>query len=115
MKDIKTEDYIQALQETGLTREESQIYFTLIQHGKKGTYIKDLTEHLPIKRTTIYSILNRLIDNGCVNLNRELDGPKGAKIFSDISTELYIDKKKKKKKMELGKLEETKTNILGYL
>jgi sugar-specific transcriptional regulator TrmB len=115
MKDTKTKDHIQALRKTGLTHEESQIYFTLIQHGKKGTYIKDLTEHLSIKRTTIYSILNRLIAKGCVNLNRKLDGPKGAKIFSAISPKLYMDKIIRSKKLELAELEETKINILDDL
>lgn len=107
----KTEFFIQNLQRTGLDREEALIYFTLIQHGKKGTYIKDLSDHLPIKRTTLYSILDRLNKRGCVRRNLEYSGPKGARIFAAISPELYIERIIKKKKIELQELEEVESNV----
>lgn len=110
-----TEEYIGGLQKTGLTREEALIYITLIQHGKKGTYIKDLTDHLPIKRTTIYSILNRLHDRECVRENSEYEGPKGAKIYSAISPESYMSRIINKKKTELELLEKIKLDVIDKL
>ena len=110
-----TEEYIGGLQKIGLTREEALIYITLIQHGKKGTYIKDLTDHLPIKRTTIYSILNRLHDRKCVRENSEYEGPKGAKIYAAISPESYMSRIINKKKIELKLLEKIKLDVIDRL
>ncbi len=115
MKGDTTEEYIQGLQKTGLTREEALIYITLIQHGKKGTYIKDLTDHLPIKRTTIYSILNRLHDRGCVRKNSEYEGPKGAKIYAAISPELYMSRIINKKKKEFEILKKIELEVIDKL
>lgn len=115
MTDNKTEEYIQGLQKTGLTHEEALIYFNLIQHGKKGTYIKDLTDHLPIKRTTIYSILNRLHDRGYVRENLEYEGPKGAKMYAAISPELYMSRIINKKKSELEMLEKIELDVIDKL
>ena len=115
MTDDKIEEYIRGLQKTGLTREEALIYITLIQHGKKGTYIKDLTDHLPIKRTTIYSILNRLHDRGCVRENSEYEGPKGAKIYAAISPELYMSRIINKKKKEFEILEKIELDVIDKL
>jgi sugar-specific transcriptional regulator TrmB len=115
MKDERKENYITGLQKTGLTREEALIYYTLIEHGKKGTYIKDLTDHLPIKRTTIYSILNRLNDRGCVRENPEFEGPKGAKFYTAISPELYMNRIINQKEEELEKLKETNSKVIGKL
>ena len=110
-----TEEYIGGLQKIGLTREEALIYITLIQHGKKGTYIKDLTDHLPIKRTTIYSILNRLHDRKCVRENSEYEGPKGAKIYTAISPESYMSRIINKKKIELKLFEKIKLDVIEKL
>ncbi len=115
MTDNKTEEYIQGLQKTGLKHEEALIYFNLIQHGKKGTYIKDLTDHLPIKRTTIYSILNRLHDRGYVRENLEYEGPKGAKMYAAISPELYMSRIINKKKSELEMLEKIELDVIDKL
>ncbi|NVM45272.1 MAG: hypothetical protein HWN79_10170 [Candidatus Lokiarchaeota archaeon] len=115
MLDNKTEELIQGLEKTGFTHEEALIFFTLIQHGKKGTYIKDLTEHVPIKRTTIYSIVNRLHDRGYIRENSEFGGPKGAKMYVAISPELYLNRIMNKKKSELKTLEKIKIDIFDKL
>jgi predicted DNA-binding transcriptional regulator len=111
----KNEDFIQYLEKTGLTHEEALVYYTLIQHGKKGTYIKDLTEHIPIKRTTIYSIVNRLHKKGFIRENSDYDGPKGAKVYAAISPELYINRIINEKKNELETLEKIKLDIIDKL
>jgi len=115
MTSDRSEEYIGGLQKIGLTREEALIYITLIQHGKKGTYIKDLTDHLPIKRTTIYSILNRLHDRGYVRENLEYEGPKGAKMYAAISPELYMSRIINKKKSELEMLEKIELDVIDKL
>ena len=115
MKEDRKEIYVQGLQKTGLTREEALIYYTLIQHGKKGTYIKDLTNHLTIKRTTLYSILNRLNEKGYVRENPEYEGPKGAKMYAAISPEVYIRRILNKKKQELEILEKVESDIINNL
>lgn len=111
----KTKELIQDLEKTGLTHDETLVYFTLIQHGKKGTYIKDLTEHIPIKRTTIYSIVNRLHDKGFVRENSEFEGPKGAKMYAAISPELYINRIINFKRSEIEILEKIKMDTIDKL
>ncbi len=111
----KTEDFILGLEKTGLSHEEAIVYFTLINHGKKGTYIKDLTDHISIKRTTIYSIMNRLHEKGYVRENPDYDGPKGAKMYAAISPELFINRIINLKKSELELLEKIKTNVFNNL
>ena len=61
---IKEKELIEVLQNTGLNYKEALIYFTLMKLGPKGCMVRDLTHVLPIKRTTIYSILRKLIKHG---------------------------------------------------
>jgi len=112
---IKIEEYLQGLKQAGLTHEEALIYLTLIKHGKKGTYIKDITEHIAIKRTTIYSIINRLHEKGYVRENLEREGPKGAKMYAAISPELFINRIINKKKSEIEALEKIKLTLFDKL
>ncbi|MFW9989338.1 MAG: helix-turn-helix domain-containing protein [Candidatus Odinarchaeota archaeon] len=111
----KTEDFIQGLKKAGLTRDEALLYYTLIQHGKKGTYIKDLTSHISIKRTTIYSIINRLHEKGYVVINPHYEGPKGAKMYAAISPELFINRIIILKRKELELLEKIKLEVIEKL
>jgi predicted transcriptional regulator len=111
----KAENFIHDLENTGLSHEEAFVYFTLIKHGKKGTYIKDIAEHIPVKRTTIYSIINRLQDREFVRENTEKEGPKGAKMYAAISPELYINRIINQKKSELELLEKTKESTIEKL
>ncbi|MFX1566836.1 MAG: helix-turn-helix domain-containing protein [Promethearchaeota archaeon] len=111
----KTEDFIKALEIAGLTHDEALLYFALIQHGKKGTYIKDLTDHIDIKRTTIYSIVNRLHEKGYVRENPNYEGPKGAKMYAAISPELFINRIVNNKRIELEKLDKIKKEVINQL
>ena len=115
MVDKITEEFVKGLQKTGLTYEEALVYFTLIRHGKKGTYVRDLDYHLPIERTTIYSIINRLIEKGCVKIAEKTDAPKKAKIFVATSPTVFIDKILREKKKEVKDIEETKVNLADKL
>ena len=46
----------------GLSIEEAQVYLALLKKGKEGDIVGNLNEELAIKRTTIYRILERLLD-----------------------------------------------------
>jgi len=115
MVDKITEEFIKALQLTGLTPEEALIYFTLIQHGKKGTYARDLDYHLPIERTTIYSILNRLIEKECVRVAKKSEAPKKAKIFVATSPTVFIDNILREKKQKVKEIEKMRLNFADKL
>lgn len=97
---------IDNLKKTGLSQEESRIYLTLIQHGKKGTYVKDLTRHTSIERTTIYSLLKRLIEKRCVIEAEQSNAPKNAKIFIALSPINFIKKVLEEKERQLKELKE---------
>ncbi|HEC37856.1 hypothetical protein LCGC14_1049890 [marine sediment metagenome] len=45
----------------GLSIEEAKVYLALLKMGKDGAKVGQLDEFLPIKRTTIYRIIDRLI------------------------------------------------------
>jgi len=115
MVDKITNEFVKALQLTGLTSEEALIYFTLIQHGKKGTYVRDLIYHVPIKRTTIYSILNRIMEKECIRISEKSEAPKKAKIFVATSPTIFIDKILREKKKEVKELEEMRLNFVDKL
>jgi sugar-specific transcriptional regulator TrmB len=115
MSSKKKEEFIQGLEKTGLSYEEAIIYFNLIKYGKKGTYIKDLADHISIKRTTIYSIINRLQEKGYVRDNPDYDGPKGAKMYVAVSPELFINRVINLKKNELEQLENLSVSVFDKL
>lgn len=46
----------------GLSIEEAKVYLALLTKGKEGDKVGNLNEELDIKRTTIYRIIDRLID-----------------------------------------------------
>ncbi len=115
MIDKITEEFTRALQITGLTYEEALIYFTLIKHGKEGTYVRDLDYHLSIERTTIYSILNRLIEKECVKVTKKSEAPKKAKTFVATNPTVFIDKILREKKQKVKEIEIMRLNFADKL
>ena len=115
MNNILNEEFISALQKFGLSFNEAIVYYYLIQHGKKGTFVKDLKSHTKLERTTIYSILNRLLETGCVVEGRNSDAPKQAKVFVATSPEIYTEKILQYKQKELVKLKEVKESVIDRL
>ena len=77
----KEDNLVEILQETGLSKNEALVYFTLMKAGKKGNIVKELTHALPIQRTNIYSILHKLIEIGCVEESGFAQKSKNATIF----------------------------------
>jgi HTH-type transcriptional regulator, sugar sensing transcriptional regulator len=55
----------EALEEIGLTRNETRIYITLLEIGK--AHIGEISEKTRMHRRTIYDCLERLIDRGLVS------------------------------------------------
>ncbi len=115
LSDKKAKEFIEAIQKTDLSYDEARIYFTLIQHGKKGTYVKDLVEHLDIERTTTYSILKRLISKGCVIESEQTNAPKKAKTFVAVEPTKYFNLVLINKKRELEELEEASLMVTDRL
>ena len=63
----------------GLSIEEAKVYLSLLKKGKEGDKVGSLNEELDIKRTTIYRIIDRLIEKEWVV---KLPGmSKGAQIY----------------------------------
>ncbi|MFX1392059.1 MAG: helix-turn-helix domain-containing protein [Promethearchaeota archaeon] len=101
---IKEKKFIEILEETGLSYNEALVYFALIKSGKKGSIVKELDHELPIKRTNIYSILNKLMKLGYVEEAGQAEKSKNATIFISFEPKKFINHLIEKKKIELNKL-----------
>jgi predicted transcriptional regulator len=107
---------IDSLQKMDLNYEEAQIYYTLLKYGKKGTIIRKLREELPIiERTTLYSILKRLIEKGCIKEGSSSVNYKKLKNFIASEPTEYFNKFFLKKKQEFEELQDIKTKTLKGL
>ena len=114
---VETENLlIDALQKMDLNYEEAQIYFTLLKYGKSGTIVRKLREELSyIERTTIYSILRRLIEKGCVHEEKSSDDSKRLKTFIATDPTEYFNSVFSKKKHEFKELHKIKNKLLRNL
>lgn len=106
----KEKELIEILQSTGLNYKEGLIYLTLMKSGQKGCMVRDLTHVLSIERTTIYSILRKLIKHGHVKEGGQSETTKKATIFIAIEPESYFSNLILKKVNELSILQEVKKN-----
>ncbi|GAH36275.1 unnamed protein product [marine sediment metagenome] len=112
----KENAFINSLQKMALNYEEALIYFNLIKHGQTGTIVRKLNEVLfSIERTTIYSILRRLIEKGCVKEGYPSEDHKKIKTFIAIEPIKYFNKIFLKKKRDLEELQEIRLKILNNL
>jgi predicted transcriptional regulator len=114
---VETENaLIDSLQKMDLNYDEAQIYFNLLKYGKTGSIVRKLREDLPfIERTTLYSILKRLIEKGCVNEVRPSKKSQKLKTFVATDPAEYFNKIFLKKKQEFEELQEIKTNVLDKI
>ncbi|MFW9899047.1 MAG: helix-turn-helix domain-containing protein [Candidatus Thorarchaeota archaeon] len=107
---------IDSLQKMDLNYEEAQIYYNLLKHGKKGTIVRKLREELPfIERTTLYSILKRLIEKKCVKEGPQSGDSKKLKIFTATDPTEYFNRIFMRKKKEFEYLKEIKVKIIENL
>ncbi|MFX1340009.1 MAG: helix-turn-helix domain-containing protein [Promethearchaeota archaeon] len=108
--------FINSLLRMDLNYEEAQIYFNLLKYGKSGSIVRKLREDLPfIERTTLYSILRRLIEKNCVMESSSSKKSQKLKTFIATAPEEYFNKIFLKKKQEFEDLQEIKNNILDNL
>ncbi|MBN1217116.1 MAG: hypothetical protein JXA99_16975 [Candidatus Lokiarchaeota archaeon] len=106
MSNKKDQNILEGLHLVGLNKNESKVYYYLIKCGQKGTIVKQLTDNLNLKRTTVYSIVKKLERNGFVMELGNSSQSKCATIFAAINPLKFFDKIVSNKKKELELLEE---------
>jgi predicted transcriptional regulator len=83
----------------GLSIEEAKVYLALLTKGKEGDKVGNLNEELDIKRTTIYRIIDRLIDKEwIIKLPAMI---KGAQIYIARPLNSLLDERIQQKEEEL--------------
>ncbi len=104
----KKPHFINVLKKLGLRNNEAQIYFDLIKEGKKGETVYQLDHNLEhvLNRTTLYSILRKLIKMGCVIEAGQSRGSRKATVFIAVKFEDYLKKLIIQKQEEIGLYEE---------
>ena len=112
----KEEEFIRALEKSGLNYNEALVYFSLIKLGQKGATVYDLDHHFTpfLKRTTIYSILRKLIELGCVSEGKQKQGSRKVRLFIANKPEEFYDKIILEKEAELDILKDLKEKFLDY-
>ncbi|MFW9902250.1 MAG: helix-turn-helix domain-containing protein [Candidatus Thorarchaeota archaeon] len=113
-KEVK---FIRVLEKSGLNYNEALVYFSLIKLGQKGATVYELDHHFTpfLKRTTIYSILRKLIELGSVREGEQKQGSRKVTLFIANKPEEYYDKIILKKQKELDSLKKLKEKYLDYL
>ena len=101
MEDVRrngklSEEEIQALTLFGLTVEEATVYASLLKRGNTGEVVGNIKKELPIGRTTIYAILERLCEKNWAIPQIISDEPKRVKYIakSPIKTLNHVIKEK---------------------
>ena len=88
-------------QNLGLNRKESEVFLALLKSGKKGNIVKELTHTLQIERTTLYSILKKLIKLGFIYEGGKAEKSKNATIFIAIQPKNLFKNLVSQKEQEL--------------
>ena len=114
------EQYIEIFQKLGLNKSDATLYFTLLKEGPNGSTVYDLVNQFEgnLKRTTIYSILRKLIKMGFVKEGKDKDVNRKATIFVAIKPGTFFKKlisEKEKEVEELKKIEETHVEYLDLV
>ncbi|MFW9988434.1 MAG: helix-turn-helix domain-containing protein [Candidatus Odinarchaeota archaeon] len=109
--------FITVLNELGLNENEALIYFTLLKEGNKGATVNELMHNLDdiFNRTTVYSIINKLIRLGCVKDAGPSKGSRKATKFKAIKASKFFSKLISNKQQELNKIKELKERFSDYL
>lgn len=101
---LKEKEIVELLKDIGLTRNQAQVYLTLIKAGMKGSIVRELDHALDIKRTNIYPILSDLIELGCVREGGYAEKSKNATIFIALDPVEFINNLIQKKHAEIENL-----------
>jgi predicted transcriptional regulator len=87
------------LLKVGLTLDEAKVYLALLQSGENGEKVGNLNKQLEIKRTTIYRIIDRLINKGWVY--KLMERPTGTTLYIAKPLNEFIDDIIEEKEEEL--------------
>ncbi|MBD3196127.1 MAG: hypothetical protein GF317_13800 [Candidatus Lokiarchaeota archaeon] len=87
------------LLKVGLSYEEAKVYLHLLSKGERGDKVGNLNKELDIKRTTIYRIIDRLIDYNWVEKVSET--PRGVNFYAAKPFNLQFDEIIREKEKEL--------------
>jgi len=98
---LKENEFIELLENIGLTRNQALVYFALIKAGLKGSIVRELNHALEIKRTNIYPILSDLTELGCVKGGGRAEKSKNATIFTAVDPIEFLDHLIQKKHAEI--------------
>jgi DNA-binding MarR family transcriptional regulator len=104
--EISDNELIDTIRQFGFTREEAWIYFSLVRYGKRGPIVKELVKETSIGRTTVYAILNRLIEKGAVLRRGSSNTAKKSTLFVATEPILFFSEIIEEKKKRLNDLEE---------
>ncbi|KKK46331.1 hypothetical protein LCGC14_2286680 [marine sediment metagenome] len=109
---MREENFVELIENVGLTHNQSLIYFTLIKAGKKGSIVRELDHATDIKRTNIYPILHELIDLGCVIEGGYAEKSKNAAIYIAEEPVIFVDHLIQKKRDQIDNIQKfKKTNV----
>jgi sugar-specific transcriptional regulator TrmB len=101
------------LQKFGLSQDEVKVYLALMKKGEKGETVGNLNKELDIKRTTIYRIIERLINNNWVEKLSETS--KGTQIYVARPINELVKNIIKEKEKEIQILKTFQLLISEYL
>ncbi len=105
---LKENEFIELLENIGLTRNQALVYFALIKAGLKGSIVRELDHALEIKRTNIYPILSDLTQIGCVKESGRAEKSKNATIYIALDPVQFLDHLIQKKHAEIENLLQVK-------
>jgi len=109
------ENIIKTLQSAGLNHEESLVYKTLLKYSHRGATVRQIKSVLPIERTTIYSILGRLLKKGFIFEKQTFKTTKMAKLFVCLEPLKLYNQLLSKKKEDFDNFKELRDSFVNHL
>jgi len=109
------ENIIKTLQSAGLNNEESLVYKTLLKYSHRGATVRQIKAVLPIERTTIYSILGRLLKKGFIFEKQTFKTSKMAKLFVCLEPLKLYNQLLSKKKEDFDNFKELRDPFVNHL
>ncbi len=103
---ISDQVLLENIEQLGFTSEEALIYFALVKHGKNGAIVKQLVQETSLGRTTIYAILNRLIEKNAVIIGGPSNTAKKATLFVAGEPTRFFSGIIEQKRRDLDEVEE---------
>ncbi|MBN1801576.1 MAG: hypothetical protein JW891_08735 [Candidatus Lokiarchaeota archaeon] len=86
-----TTEYIRGLVKFGLSKEEANVYLSLLKRGTRGEIVGRIKDELNIGRTTIYAIMERLTEKGWVVSTLISEAPRRFKYVANPPYQMLND------------------------